>query len=551
MKVRTLIGIVTFLIVGAVYSWSAVPQTITYQGYLKDSAGVPVTGSVPMTFSLYSSTRAGSVAVWKETQSNVAVDRGIYSVALGSATQINLPFDTQYYLGIRIPPDAEMSPRQALTNAPYTFRAKMADGVSMACADGGALVYRSGAWQCGTVTTFPNSTAICVGTDCKISRCTPGWGDCNRYPADGCETDLNTSLSNCGTCDSTCYAVPGVTAPNVTCSAGSCQAAYAIQVNVSGLNYAGLVLQNNSADPLSIYTNGTYSFSKLAVNGSTYAVSVRTQPLAQSCQITNSSGMVNNINVMNISVNCACLQWWPDNDGDGYGNNSSTPISECVSSKQGYASRAGDCNDNDKTINPAAPEVCDHIDNNCNGQIDEGVRYCNNYAQNISANCCVWATKTQYDACIASYQASGPPRNVRLLPCVTPAQSFDPVYWLCIDPGEVCDNIDNNCNGLIDEGILKCGNPAHCVSTEVCNGQDDNCNGVADEGGVCGSCVWSYEVCDGCDNDCDGLADNLAPGTGMEICQKGDGSPGVRYCKPSSIVQPGTCSPNGGWGPCQ
>lgn len=537
---------VMLMLCSSIVAFAAPPRAINYQGYLKDITGVPVTApSKTMGFSLYS-TLSGTTSLWNESQ-NVTVDNGIYNVALGSSTPINLPFDTQYYLGITVPPDSEMEPRQALTNAPYTFRAKVADGVSLACADGGVLVYRSGAWQCGTVTTFPNATAVCVGADCTISRCSPGWTDCNGNPADGCETDLNTSLTSCGTCGSTCYAVPGVTAPNVTCSAGVCNAAYTIQVNVSGVAQAGLELLNNGADLLTVYNNGTYTFGKLTVNNSPYSVSIKTHPLTQSCQVSNGSGTVNGMNVANITVACDCQQWWPDMDGDGYGDNAAQPVSECVTAKTGFISRSGDCNENNKNINPDAPEICDHIDNNCNDQIDEGVRFCN-YPSN-SNRCCLWSTKNQYDACIAAYQASGPPRNAKLLPCVTPPQSVDPTYWLCADPGEDCDNIDNNCNDLVDEGTLKCGNPLHCATTEFCNGQDDNCNGQTDEAGVCGSCIWSFEVCDGCDNNCDGLADNDS--FGLEPCLKEDGSQGIKMCKPPVNVPVGTCSSNAGWSACQ
>ncbi|MEJ7681144.1 MAG: putative metal-binding motif-containing protein [Segetibacter sp.] len=46
----------------------------------------------------------------------------------------------------------------------------------------------------------------------------------------------------------------------------------------------------------------------------------------------------------------------------------------------------------------------------------------------------------------------------------------------CINPGvvEVCNGIDDNCNGQIDEGLTDVD--------EVCNGLDDNCNGEIDEG---------------------------------------------------------------------
>ena len=50
-----------------------------------------------------------------------------------------------------------------------------------------------------------------------------------------------------------------------------------------------------------------------------------------------------------------------DRDGDGFTSIGSTSGS------------ADDCNDNDFAINPGAVEICDGLDNNCDGQIDEGL----------------------------------------------------------------------------------------------------------------------------------------------------------------------------------
>jgi hypothetical protein len=64
--------------------------------------------------------------------------------------------------------------------------------------------------------------------------------------------------------------------------------------------------------------------------------------------------------------------FYRDLDGDGYGNAGSGTIQACTA-PPGYVSNNSDCDDSDSSVNPAAAEVCDNgIDDNCNGQVDEG-----------------------------------------------------------------------------------------------------------------------------------------------------------------------------------
>ncbi|MEZ4394868.1 MAG: hypothetical protein R3A48_27645, partial [Polyangiales bacterium] len=72
--------------------------------------------------------------------------------------------------------------------------------------------------RCGNVCPArANASPTCAAGQCGVS-CNPGFGDCDRDPANGCEANLNLSLSACGACGRTCAT------PNATpaCAAGSC-----------------------------------------------------------------------------------------------------------------------------------------------------------------------------------------------------------------------------------------------------------------------------------------------------------------------------------------
>ncbi|HKQ12738.1 MAG TPA: hypothetical protein VJT80_04855 [Steroidobacteraceae bacterium] len=75
---------------------------------------------------------------------------------------------------------------------------------------------------------------------------------------------------------------------------------------VAGLAGAGLTLQLNSGNDLSIVGNGAFAFETALQNGANYAVSVRRQPTnpAQQCTVGNGSGTVAGGNVTNIAINC-------------------------------------------------------------------------------------------------------------------------------------------------------------------------------------------------------------------------------------------------------
>jgi hypothetical protein len=78
---------------------------------------------------------------------------------------------------------------------------------------------------------------------------------------------------------------------------------------VSGLSGTGLVLQNNGGNNLSISANGSFTLSSSVSSGSSYSVTVLTQPSSpsQTCTVSNGSGNVGNTNVTSIGITCTTI----------------------------------------------------------------------------------------------------------------------------------------------------------------------------------------------------------------------------------------------------
>src|SRR5687767_3480415 len=73
--------------------------------------------------------------------------------------------------------------------------------------------------------------------------------------------------------------------------------------SISGLS-GSVTLQNAGGAPLSVSANGPFKFAGTVAAGSSYSVTVTTQPELQTCTVANGSGTAS-ANVTNITVSCA------------------------------------------------------------------------------------------------------------------------------------------------------------------------------------------------------------------------------------------------------
>lgn len=115
---------------------TSIPRTMTYQGILKDSLGVPIADStLDITFRIYDD--LGNLE-WSETIIGVETDEGGYfRVILGNVDDLDLPFDEDYYLELQVVGEDPMSPLQKLNMSAYSARTDTSDFAFSSLSGGG------------------------------------------------------------------------------------------------------------------------------------------------------------------------------------------------------------------------------------------------------------------------------------------------------------------------------------------------------------------------------------------------------------------------------
>jgi hypothetical protein len=170
------------------------------------------------------------------------------------------------------------------------------------------------------------------------------------------------------------------------------------------------------------------------------------------------------------------LSLFRDADGDGYGSSENIQI---CSSVPGYVDNSEDCDDTDSYLNPGAAEACDDKDNNCNGEVDEGGVKVTFYEDQDGDG---YGGTQSVEACSA-------PENF-----VANSADCNDADASC-NPGaaEICDGLDNNCDGTVDEGMDDADGDGYSECTGDCNDGNAMIHPGATE-----------IACDSIDQDCDG-----------------------------------------------
>jgi uncharacterized protein (TIGR03382 family) len=320
----------------------------------------------------------------------------------------------------------------------------------------------------------------CVNGVCTLGTCDAGFGNCDQNATNGCEQTLNT-LQHCGLCNQACTPTHGTgNCDSGTCVVVSCEAGYE-DCNHQAADGCEALLASDPANCGACGTACSFDHATAKCENSACAIDYCDQFFGD-CDNDPANGCETPLSSKNNCGQCGVQCTRIENCiKQGLNYRCSSTCSDTDQDTYAAATCGGDdCDDSDASINPAATETCNGKDDNCNGAIDEG-----------------------FDQDADGYTT-----------CATPADCND------TDPGvypgapEICgDGVDQDCSG----SDLTCS----CPDADF-DGEDDKaCGGTDCNDGNARINAHALEICDGIDNNCDGVIDiATVDNKTIDVCDK-------------------------------
>jgi hypothetical protein len=377
---------------------------------------------------------------------------------------------------------------------------------------------------CGKTCAAPHVVPMCVGGACLPESCETGWEDCDKNPVNGCETTTTVG----------CMCTPGeqtdcFEGPPDAWGVGACKAGLAT-CNAEGTAFGPCVGQ--------------------------------VLPMAETCFTAADDDCDGEVN--EAGLGCVCV---PNATESCYtGPLQTRNVGVCTDG-------TWTCNSSGTAWGPCLGQVLPSnetcltaLDENCNGQVNE--------AGGEGCTCAPGTVQPCY---------SGPPGTQNIGVCKGGVQTcnaqglgYGPCVGDVVPTPDVCtDSLDNDCNGVINDGISSnvpgCAcfpssvqacytGPIGTQNVGVCKGGMRTCNASGASWGSCaGQVIPAVDICtDTLDNDCNGIVNDGFGKAGATGCICTPGSQKDCYTGPTGTINVGvckggknTCAADGKtWGPC-
>ncbi len=325
-----------------------------------------------------------------------------------------------------------------------------------------------------------HAAETCVAGVCTLGTCEAGWGNCDQTATNGCEQALNT-LQHCGLCNQACTPSHGTgNCDSGTCVVVSCEAGFE-DCNHQAADGCEAQLASDPANCGQCGNACSFDHATAKCANSVCAIDFCDQFFGD-CDSDPANGCETSLaskdhcgrcdvqctrieNCIKQGLNYKCSSTCADVDQDTFAD------ADCG---------GDDCDDTDASIKPDAVETCNGKDDNCNGAIDEG-----------------------FDQDGDAYTSCGTPAD---------CNDADPTVY----PGapEVCgDGVDQDCAG----GDLACT----CPDADKDGEADKACGGADCDDANPRINSKAMEICDGIDNNCDGVIDiATVNGKTIDVCDK-------------------------------